>query len=80
MPTIDVMPDKRIYLEKVCYHGVHIMQHFMKEDGDNRKEDQVDMDPYPDEEETEDMILDKERDIHWRMVFKDNDGGVDDDK
>ena len=33
--------------------------------------------PDPDEEEMEDVRLDNERECHWRMVSKDNDGGVD---
>ena len=28
----------------------------------------------------EDINLDDERELHWRMVFEDNDGGVDDAK
>ena len=34
------------------------------------------MDPYPDEEDIEDMRLGNERECLWRMVFQDNDGGV----
>ena len=33
--------------------------------------------PYPDEEEIKDMVLDDERERRWRMVFEDNNGGVD---
>ena len=33
-----------------------------------------------DEEEIEGVKLDYEREHHWRMVFEDNDGGVDDKK
>ena len=35
------------------------------------------MDTDPDEEEIKDVVLDDERDIHWRMVFEDKNGGVD---
>ena len=35
------------------------------------------MDTDPDEEEIEDVVLDDERERHWRMVFEDNNGGVD---
>ena len=31
----------------------------------------------PDEEEIEDVVLDDERERHWRMVFEENNGGVD---
>ena len=35
------------------------------------------METNPDDEEIEDVVLDYERDRHWRMVFEDNNGGVD---
>ena len=38
------------------------------------------MDDYPDEEEMDDVNLDDERERHWRMVFEDNDVGVDNAK
>ena len=38
----------------------------------------METDPY--EEDMEDVRLDNEREHHWRMVFNDNNGGVDDDK
>ena len=33
-----------------------------------------------DEEDMEDEKLDNEREHHWRKLFEDNDGGVDDAK
>ena len=38
------------------------------------------MEDDPDEEEMNDVNLDNKRERHWRMVFKDNDGGVDNAK
>ena len=38
------------------------------------------MDPDPDEEQMEGMILYYKREHHQRMVFEENDGGVDDKK
>ena len=38
------------------------------------------MEDDPDEEEMDDLNIDDERERHWRMVFKDNEGGVDDKK
>ena len=38
------------------------------------------MEDDPDEEETDYVSLDDKRERHWRMVFKDNDGGVEDAK
>ena len=35
------------------------------------------MEPDPDEENTEDVVLDDERERHWRMDFENNNGGVD---
>ena len=35
------------------------------------------MEDDPDEEEMDNFNLDNERERHWRMVFKDNDGGLD---
>ena len=40
-------------------------------------EQQLGVDPDPDEEEIEDVVLDNDRERHWRMVFQDNNGGVD---
>ena len=34
------------------------------------------MEDDPDEEEMNGVNLDNKRERHWRMVFKDNDGGV----
>ena len=30
----------------------------------------------PDEEEVEDVVLNDDRELHWRMVFEDSNGGV----
>ena len=35
------------------------------------------MEAYPYEEEMEEVVLDNERGSHWRMVFEDNEGGID---
>ena len=56
------------------------MLQFKKEVGVDIKEDQADVDDYPDEEKMDDVNLDDERERHWRMVFEDNEGGVDDKK
>ena len=34
------------------------------------------MDPYPGEEEVEDVVRENERERHWRIFFEDNNGGV----
>ena len=38
------------------------------------------MEDHPDEEEIDYVNLDGEMECHWRMVFEDNYGGVDDAK
>ena len=38
------------------------------------------MEPDPDEEDMEYVKLDDKKDRKWRIVFEDNDGGVDDKK
>ena len=67
-------------MEKGYYHGVHVVLHYYKEHVVDRKEEQADMDLYPDEEDMEYVKLDNERQSHWRIDFKDNYGGVDDQK
>ena len=56
------------------------MLRFKKEVGVDIKEDQADVEDDPDEKEMDDVNLDEERERHWRMVFEDNDVGVDDAK
>ena len=40
----------------------------------------MDVEDDTDEEEMDKVNIDNERDRHWRMVFEDNEGGVDDKK
>ena len=56
--TINVMPDETVPLNKVYYHGVHVVLHFHKEGVVDRKWYQAYMEPDPDEEEIEDVRLD----------------------
>ena len=44
VPTIDVIPDDSIDLEKGCYQGVYVILYFNNEGDIDRKEDQVDID------------------------------------
>ena len=53
------------------------MLRFKNEVGIYSKEDQAEVEDYPDEEEMDDINLDDERERHWSMVFEDNYGGVD---
>ena len=56
------------------------MLRIKKEASNYSKEKQADVEDDPDEEDMEDIKLDNERESHWRMVFEDNNGGVDDKK
>ena len=38
---------------------------------------QIELENDPDEEEMDDVNIDDERECHWRNVFEDNEGGVD---
>ena len=80
MTTIAVIPDNTVDLEKGLYNGVYVMKYFTKEGVVDRKEEQVEMVPDPDEEEMKDVRLDGKIERHWRMVFEDNDGEVEDEK
>ena len=53
------------------------MLRFKKEFSVDSKEEQAGVEDDPDEEDMDDVNLDDEREHHWRMVFEDNDGGVD---
>ena len=43
---------------------------FKKEVGVESKEDQTEVEDYPDEEEMDDINIDNERERHWRIVFE----------
>ena len=47
------------------------------EDGVEKREEEVGVDPDPYEEDIEDVFLDDERERHWCMDFEDNNGRVD---
>ena len=44
-----------------CYHWVYIYLHFIKEDGLDKREEQVCIDPDHDKEDIKDVVLDDER-------------------
>ena len=52
-----------------CYHWVYIYLHFTKEDVVDKREYQVGVDLDPAKEEIKDVLLDDERELHWRMFF-----------
>ena len=66
------MPEEQVELENGYYHCEHVMLRFKKEVDVDSKEDQAVVDDYPDEEETDDVNLDDERERQRRMVFEEN--------
>ena len=60
-------------MEKGYYQCVYVILNFNKEVGIDSKEEQVDVEDDPHEEEMEDVNLDGERESHWGMVLGDND-------
>ena len=80
VPSISEKPDEKVPLEKRYYHGVFLLPNFNKGGGVDRKEQQADMEPDTDEEQMEDVRLDKKRQRPWRVFFEGNDLGVDDEK
>ena len=70
VPTIPDIPEEKVTSEKGYYHSVYVILYFKKEAGVDRKEEQADVEYYPDEENMEDVKLDDERERHWRMVSR----------
>ena len=67
-------------MKKGYYRCVYVMLRFKKEVGVDSKEDQVDMEDDPDEDDMDNANLEYDSECHLRMVFEENDGGVDDAK
>ena len=72
--------DESIYLEKGYYHSVYVMLHFNNQGVVYRKEEQANMDPDPDEQETQGARIDNRRQHQQRMIFEDNGGWVENEK
>ena len=70
VPTISVIPDENIELQKVYYNVINFMLQFNKEEGVDSMQEQVNIDPDPDEEEMQDMIPNDKIERHWRMVIE----------
>ena len=75
-----VIPDKTIDLEKRHYNSVYVLLHFKKGKGFYDREEYTDMKADLHEQDMEDARLDNEREYQRKMVFKDNSGGMDDEK
>ena len=78
--TIPEIPEDQAESEKGYYLCFYFMLQFKKEVGIDSKEEQSDLEDDPDEEDMGNVNLYAKRESHWRMVFEDNGGGVDDAK
>ena len=70
-----MIPEVREYLG--CYHWVHIYLRFIKQYVVDKRKKQVGMKQDPDEQQIQDVVHDDQIQLHWRMFFQDNNGGLD---
>ena len=77
---IPKIPEEQFKLEKGYYLCVCFILCFKKKVSVDSKEEQADVKDDTDEEQMGDVNLDDEREPHWRMVFDNNGGEVDDKK
>ena len=77
VPTNSEIPKVKVTLEKGYYQGVYTTIYFKKKVVVDMKEYQADVEDDTDEEEMEDLKFGDERECHWRIVFDDNDGELD---
>ena len=78
--AIPEIPEEKVEFEKEYYRCVHAIIRLKKEVGVDIKEEQADVEDYTNEEDIGNVNLDDERGDHWRMVFEESYGGVDDGK
>ena len=74
------IPEEQLRMEKGYYQCVYVMLCFKNEVGVGSIEEQAGLGDDPGEDYMEDVKLDNERERHWRMVFEENDGGVDNNR
>ena len=67
-------------MEKGYYRCVYFMLRFKNEVFVYINDEQADVKDDPDDKLMGDVILDNQREHHWRMVFEDNDRGVENAK
>ena len=70
-----MIPDVREELG--FYHWVYISINLVKDDGVDKREYKVGVQLDPNEEDIEDVVLDDDREHHWRMALEENNGRVD---
>ena len=74
---IPEIPENNVKIHKGYYQCVYVLLQFKTEDKIDNKEEQMELENDPDEEEKDDINIDERRERHWRNVFEDNEGGVD---
>ena len=75
--TIPEIPEDNVESHKGYYRCVYVLLQFKTEDRIENKEEQTELENDPDEEEKDDINIDDERERHWKYVFEDNEGCVD---
>ena len=75
--TIPEIPEDIVEIHKGYCVCVYVILRFKTEDKIDNKEDQMELKIDTDEEEKDVINIDDERERHWRNVFEDNEGGVD---
>ena len=75
--TIPEIPDDNVESHKGYYRCVYVLLQLKTEDEIDNREEQAELENDLDEEEKDDVNFDGERERHWRNVFGDNEGGVD---
>ena len=77
MSTITEILEDIVESHKGYYVCVYVILQFKTEEKNYNKEEQMELENDPDEEDKDDINIDDERESHWRKSFEDNEGGVD---
>ena len=77
LSTIPVIQIDKKEIHKGYYVCVYFILQFKTEDEIYNKEEQMELDIEPNEEEKDDINIDDERECQWINVFEYNEGGLD---
>ena len=75
--TISVIPEDIVESHKGYYVWVYVTLQFKMEEKIDNNEKQMELEIDTDEEDKDENNIDDERGRHWRNVFEDKEGGVD---
>ena len=70
MTKISTIPDDNIDMDKGCYHGVYGLLSFNTDYCSERKEYEIGLEADPHEEDMVDVIIDDQRELHWRIFLR----------